>query len=401
MAKGEKSQFHDDIGPISNSSLYVGMRSTHSSIINGIKQRDPVARERFMRRYFDPCRCYYEREWKFDNPTSKDLATEVLWKIINPEKEPSEPKKEILKTYDPQRRFYKYLFRILDNAAIDFCKAMGKEPSYNAKLTELNYYEGKQIQNENNYSKEHIDKRKGFYRSLIINVIQEVKAKEVEFSPEKENDTCYDMDILIQMECENRTSTEIAEDTGLSDNAVRARKRAAIIRFKKVFMEYLSELTWTPEQIDDLVRDILYTIGSEQKLLLQVVAGPYELDEELQGLAVLPLRELREEIIELFSALGSRKYIALSARLLGISELQLKTWFEKQQQEPSVKIRIAALCEILAVFACGNLDFLNEYELSGLVSILRDIPREGNRSALEDVKKLLHTEFCVSQTEHD
>ena len=75
---GDKD-FRDDIGQMFESNLRIAdMRPTRRSIIEGIQMGDPAAQERFMRRYGDPCRCYYETgHWAFDHETAKDLAAEV------------------------------------------------------------------------------------------------------------------------------------------------------------------------------------------------------------------------------------------------------------------------------------------------------------------------------------
>ena len=72
----EDLKFQDKKGTIFHSDYHgVDMRSTHPSIIEGVQNEDAKAQERFMRRYFEPCYCYYEAgHWGFDSRTAEELT---------------------------------------------------------------------------------------------------------------------------------------------------------------------------------------------------------------------------------------------------------------------------------------------------------------------------------------
>ena len=172
--------------------------------------------------------------------------------------------KNKLKTYrhvPGKTRFRSYLFRTLNNSAIDYLKwlerdllkqavsinRMDQEPvgmPVNSQLPEVN------ISSERAFNA----KRR---RVILANTIERVKVIEAVGNPTKGKSMPYDVDILIWRKCEGLSAPKIAKKTGLTNNAVRSRARMGRLRLREAIRQYLREEGMTEEEIDDEISELL------------------------------------------------------------------------------------------------------------------------------------------------
>jgi DNA-directed RNA polymerase specialized sigma24 family protein len=255
----DDSQFQDNNGSIFHSDIIgAHMLTTSTTVVTGIKKGDPVAQVRFMRIYGDPCRCYYEAKngkWGFDRDTAKELAKNVLEKLC------LEKKLHSYEHIPGVTKFHSYLFTVLDNAACDHLrrkmkKLMDRAVPIDTDSEPIGMPAYTQLPEAGIKSERAcIEKLR---RRILGEAIQVVKEREVQGNPDKGKSVPFDVDILIWMKCEGRTSPEIASETEISDNAVRARARAAKIRLREAIREILREDGMTEGEIDDEIADLCW-----------------------------------------------------------------------------------------------------------------------------------------------
>ena len=134
--------------------------------------------------------------------------------------------------------------------------------------------------------------------------------------------------------------------------------------------------------------------------LLKIATDPPKVLEELESLTELTPKELWEEIIRRWKYQGQKWSRAVTAQLLGVPDYRLDRWRRHRELAQPVRQRIAALCELLALLACGKLNAVKDQDLRSTVTILRGLTDDADNSTVNEVLALLESEFGKSTQTH-
>jgi hypothetical protein len=384
----------------------------HKTIIKNIQDGDEEAKEVFIQWYKEPCNCYYEAigecGWGFDNETAETLTREVLKQLVGIDQ---------LKSFK-FTRFRSYLFRILRNHAIDYINSkdvLDQRPIYRIDRQEPIEIPVKDKPLENS----ELGLVRQYVRDMLAYAIKCVRAEEranrVKRKAKAQGEKAerrfrdggyipFNVNILFMMEIKSQTSVEIAnkinknitkEDKKLTPDAVRGRKRTAIGRLRLAIRNHLSEEWMTDEEIDDEITDILSYNLSDLNVaeLFKIGTDSPKVIDEWKEIANLSPQEIWVNISLLSSELGWKSPKTVIAQLLDIPDWRLDRWSSQKTLSDPVRQRIAALCELMSIFACGKLTSLNEQELRTIIRVLRDLADHADDGTVKDVISILKSGF--------
>lgn len=394
--------------------------SEHKATIKNIQDGNEEAQELFIQWYNEPCNCYYEAigesGWGFDHEFAKTLTSEVLEQLV---------RKDRLDSYR-FTSFRSYLFTVLRNHAIAYCKKFIVEDVLRGAIS-IDSMDGQepigmpveeQLPEDKVISELEFMKKRG--RIILADAIKQVKAEEranreekkAKAQDKKANSKFQDVDyipfnvrILVLMIVKGQTSSEIAnkinknitnEHKKLTPDAVRGRATTARGRLRMVIRKYLhEEEEMTDEEIDNEIIDLLSCNLSDLNVaeLLKIGTDSPKIMDEWEEIAKLPPQEIWANISLLCSEFGWKSPEMILTQLLDIPDSRLVRWSSQKKLSDSVRQRIAALCELMSIFACGKLNSLEEQELRTIIRILRGSPDHVDDSIVKDVISILKSEF--------
>jgi DNA-directed RNA polymerase specialized sigma24 family protein len=394
--------------------------SEHKSTIKNIQDGNEEAQELFIQWYNDLCHCYYEAigefGWGFDHEIAETLTTEVLEQLI---------KKDRLDSYSFPS-FRSYLFRILRNYAIDYYrkKKSKKDPLNGAISIESTDGQPIGMPVEDQLPEDKVIGEPEFMkkrvRIILADAIKLVKAEE-RTNRDKEKAKAQDEKadgkfqdggyiplnvhiLVLMMNKRGQTSVEIAnkinekitnEEKKLTPDAVRGRATTARGRLRIKIRKHLREEGMTDEEIDDEITDLLSCNLSDLNIakLLKIGTDSPKVLDELERIAKLPPQEIWSNISFLCSELGWKRPKTVIAQLLDIPLSRVDRWFSQQKLSKSVRRRIAALCVLMAILACGKLNSLHEQELCAIIKVLRGLADHTDDDIVRDVISILKSEL--------
>ena len=243
-------------------------------------------------------------------------------------------------------------------------------------------------------------------------------------SPRDGTTAPYRVDILIRYKYKNHSSPEIARETGLTDNAVRARAGAAGTELQGEFRECLREEGMTEEQIDDETKAFLGDSvwawvreakppgelslrhalqedegtrlpGNDVLALTRAAAASPVVHEDLDCLAGLSSHELWDAADEHWQRAGLDLEClpTFLSKAWAVSKLTVDRWRRQSDLSEQSRRRLAAMSELLALITGGQLPKVSAYDLRGLVGALRGLPGSADKKAVDEVLELLTSQL--------
>lgn len=240
------------------------MGTTHTSIIDGVKLRCSDAQARLDRQYRDPIRSYFaatgEKGWALGDDVAEDLAAEMITDLCFPKDSSGRIKLDTYGRRPVQRSFRRWLFRVLDNKARDYLRRIQRSK-------ELFVHEDTDgavhlPENDTSPSTLMTDSEISFMtiwrRDIIRQALEDARAVETKGNPSKGTVVGgtlvpFDVDVVVRYETQGESYKDIADDAGLTEDAVRARARAGRQRLRAAIRALLKAENpdWSEERLDD------------------------------------------------------------------------------------------------------------------------------------------------------
>jgi DNA-directed RNA polymerase specialized sigma24 family protein len=264
ISEGASKSYRDDIGPGYESLYGVRMRSTHTTILTDVKKGDPVAQGRFFRRYADPICCYFMAKG-FDRDTAKELLSRVTVKLVR--RSDRTDQNMLLGEYDrEQGSFRRFLFRILDNEAKSFWRDQNtKQGQWDRQVGRLDISPTGHAQEpiaDDLTPETEFDRRRA--RIILSDAFQAVRDREAAMQG-KDQGVPSNLDMLLAYYFDNKRWVQIANECGLSDNAVKGRAAAAAGWLRDAIISLLCDEGMSGAEIEEEVRQLLASLASGRR----------------------------------------------------------------------------------------------------------------------------------------